>query len=95
VPEFTRRVFRANFAEDRDIADLGVITDVLDSMGQAGGDLCERARSAETKDLLRRQTDEAARLGIFGAPSFVVGEELFWGNDRLETAIDWYQGRWT
>jgi 2-hydroxychromene-2-carboxylate isomerase len=31
----------------------------------------------------------AVKLGIFGAPSFVVASELFWGNDRLETAISW------
>jgi len=38
---------------------------------------------------LRTQTDEAIRLGIFGSPTFVVGEELFWGNDRLEDALRW------
>ncbi|HEX9665685.1 MAG TPA: DsbA family protein, partial [Thermodesulfobacteriota bacterium] len=41
------------------------------------------------KEYLRKQTEEAIGLGIFGAPSFVVGNELFWGNDRLEDAIDW------
>ena len=38
---------------------------------------------------MRTQTDEAIRLGIFGSPTFVVGEELFWGNDRLEDALRW------
>jgi 2-hydroxychromene-2-carboxylate isomerase len=32
-------------------------------------------------------------LGIFGAPSFVVGSELFWGNERLETAVAWARHR--
>jgi 2-hydroxychromene-2-carboxylate isomerase len=36
-------------------------------------------------------TDEARKLGIFGAPTFVVGKELFWGDDRLEDAIAWYR----
>jgi len=38
---------------------------------------------------LRDQTRRAIELGIFGAPSFVVDEELFWGNDRLEDALAW------
>ena len=41
------------------------------------------------KDELRSRTDEAAHLGIFGAPSFVADNELFWGNDRLEAAVAW------
>jgi 2-hydroxychromene-2-carboxylate isomerase len=45
-----------------------------------------RRRSSQ----LRAQTEEAQRLGIFGAPSFVTADgELFWGNDRLEAALDW------
>ena len=42
------------------------------------------------KEGLRAQTEEAQRLGIFGAPSFVVAGELFWGDDRLEDALDWH-----
>ena len=47
------------------------------------------AATWETRDRLRLQTDHAVRLGIFGAPTFRVGDELFWGNDRLEDAIAW------
>jgi 2-hydroxychromene-2-carboxylate isomerase len=50
----------------------------------------ERAHSTDIKSQLREQTDEAQRLGIFGSPSFVTARgELFWGNDRLEAALDW------
>jgi 2-hydroxychromene-2-carboxylate isomerase len=45
----------------------------------------------ENKELLRKQIGEAVSLRIFEAPTFVVDEELFWGNDRLEDAIGWYQ----
>jgi 2-hydroxychromene-2-carboxylate isomerase len=38
---------------------------------------------------LKRQTEEAGSRGLFGAPSFTVGDELFWGNDRLEAALAW------
>jgi 2-hydroxychromene-2-carboxylate isomerase len=48
-----------------------------------------RAVLPETKARLAEQVDEAIATGIFGAPSFMVGDELFWGNDRLEQAIEW------
>ena len=47
-----------------------------------------QAESQEWKPRLREQTDRAQQLGIFGAPTFVVGSELFWGSDRLEHALD-------
>ena len=49
------------------------------------------ANTPENKDALRRQTEEAASRGLFGAPSFTIGDELFWGNDRLEAALAWAQ----
>ncbi len=49
-----------------------------------------RAGEQATKDRLREQTEEAMSLGIFGAPTFITqGGELFWGDDRLEQAIEW------
>jgi len=86
-PDFVRAVYRANFAEDREIADAAVIGSILDGFGQPAATVLERAGAAETKEHLRRQTEEARERGIFGAPSFTVGTELFWGNDRLEDAI--------
>ena len=89
LPDFVRAVFRANFAEDREIGDAAEVRSILDSLGQPGGRLVEQARSSENKLRLREQTRRAGELGIFGAPSFVVGGELFWGNDRLEDALAW------
>jgi 2-hydroxychromene-2-carboxylate isomerase len=88
-PEFVRRVYQMNFGEDRDIADEEAIIGLLESMGLDGREICALSRTPENKDRLRQQTDEAVRLGIFGAPTFVVGNELFWGNDRLEHAVSW------
>ena len=47
------------------------------------------ANAPETKEALKLQTEQAASRGLFGAPSFIVGDELFWGNDRLEAALAW------
>jgi 2-hydroxychromene-2-carboxylate isomerase len=89
LPKFVRAVFRANFAEDREIGDATEIRSILDSLGQPGTELIEQAQAPENKRRLRDQTQRARELGIFGAPSFVVGRELFWGNDRLEDALVW------
>jgi 2-hydroxychromene-2-carboxylate isomerase len=89
-PAFVRAVYRANFADDRDIADVAVLRDLLTQLGQAPEPWLAAAQSSEVKQQLRAQTDEAIRRGIFGAPSATVGDELFWGNDRLEAAVAWY-----
>jgi 2-hydroxychromene-2-carboxylate isomerase len=91
LPHFVRAVFRANFAEDREIGDAAEIRSILDSLGQSGAGLVEQAQTPENKRRLRDQTRRAGELGIFGAPSFVVDGELFWGNDRLEDALAWHK----
>jgi 2-hydroxychromene-2-carboxylate isomerase len=90
LPDFVRAVYRANFAEQRDIADRAVVAACARGAGSDAAAALARAESQETKDRLRAETEEAIRLGIFGAPSFVVGGELFWGNDRLEDALAWW-----
>jgi len=89
LPDFIRRVYQTNFAEDRDISSREVILDCLGSAGESATNIIQEAESAENKLLLRKQTDIARQKGLFGAPSFLVGDELFWGNDRLEDAINW------
>jgi 2-hydroxychromene-2-carboxylate isomerase len=90
LPEFVRAVCRANFAQDREISDRAVIAELLDALGEPAATLIERAETGEAKGRLRARTEEAQRRGIFGAPSFIVAGELFWGNDRLEDALDWH-----
>ncbi|MDX6379873.1 MAG: hypothetical protein QOI57_897 [Rubrobacteraceae bacterium] len=87
--DFVRAVFRANFAEDREIEDPTEVRAILDSLGQPGTEFVEQANTPENKRCLHDRTRRAGELGIFGAPSFVVGGELFWGNDRLEDALVW------
>jgi 2-hydroxychromene-2-carboxylate isomerase len=86
---FTRAVYHANFAEDVEIGEPGVVAGILDALGRNGRADCERAQAGEIKDALRASTQEAMERGIFGAPTFLVGEETFWGNDRLEDALSW------
>ena len=89
IGAFVRGVLTANFAQDRDIATMDVIHEVLADIGQDGSSVLEEAHRPESKVRLRQQTERAMNLGIFGAPMFRVNDELFWGNDRLETALGW------
>lgn len=89
LPEFVRDVYRANFARDQDISDPEVVARCLECAGRRDADaLLAEARSDGAKARLRAQTDAAIAKGIFGAPSFVAAGELFWGNDRLEVALE-------
>ncbi len=88
--QYCRAVYRAEFGEGRDIGHVEALTDILRALGQDSARVLCHAQSDETKAELRVQTEQAQPLGIFGAPSFITGDgELFWGNDRLEAALDW------
>jgi len=89
VAAFARAVMMANFAEDREIGEEAVIVEILGTLGLPGAEVITRAQADANKLALRCQTERAAELGLFGAPSFRVGDELFWGNDRLEDALAW------
>ncbi len=89
LPSFVRGVYRANFADDREISEAEVLRPILAALDADADAWLERAVAPETKDALRARTEEAGRLGIFGAPSFVARGELFWGQDRLGDALAW------
>lgn len=93
LPEFVRRVYSANFARDLDISSPFVIGEILSTMGQNAADVMRAAQAQESKDALRAQTEKVLALGLFGAPSFVVDGEVFWGGDRLDAALDWATGK--
>lgn len=88
--DYCRAIYRAEFAEGRTVEETKTIADVLTGLGLDAGAVLDRAQSNENRSQLRARTEEAQRLGIFGSPSFVTADgELFWGNDRLEAALNW------
>ncbi len=89
LPDFVRSIYRANFSEDLDISSSEIVGSCLAKIGQDAGAVLSEAASPNSKDLLRAQTARAVDAGIFGAPSLLVGAELFWGNDRLDDALAW------
>jgi 2-hydroxychromene-2-carboxylate isomerase len=89
LPALVRRIYVANFAEGEDIGMPETLGRVLAGLGQDAPPWLERAQAQAAKDALRSNTDRALALGIFGAPTFVAGGEVFWGGDRLEDALAW------
>jgi len=59
----------------------------LTELGLPASEILNQAQAEPTKIRLRKQTEEARARGIFGAPTFFVGTEMFWGNDRLDDAL--------
>jgi 2-hydroxychromene-2-carboxylate isomerase len=89
TPAFTRAVFAANYAGQKDISEDATLSAILTGLGVDAGLALAAANAPENKEALKRQTEEAGSRGLFGAPSFTVGDELFWCNDRLEAALAW------
>jgi len=87
TPAFSRAVFAANYAGQKDISEDITLVAILDELGVDAGLALAAANAPENKEVLKRQTEEAGSRGLFGAPSFTVGDELFWGNDRLEAPL--------
>ena len=77
-------IFRAYWAEDRDIADSATLAEIATKAGLDGAALVAKTSDDAMKTALRDATNEAKERGLFGAPSFVVGDLLFWGQDRFE-----------
>jgi 2-hydroxychromene-2-carboxylate isomerase len=85
---FALSAMRLAFLEGGDLGDRGV---VLEAARRADMDVQELERAVEdpsVKQALRSVTDEALALGVFGVPTIAVGGELFWGDDRLDDAVD-------
>ncbi len=90
APRFSRLVFTEQFAGAIQLDDKTALGDCLNAIGLDGDALLARIESLDEKRRLRTQTQEAQGLRIFGAPSFVSEDgELFWGDDRLEQALEW------
>ena len=81
---YVSAVFGAVWNGERDLSHHAELVDVLEKAGLAGEKLLERAASDEVAARLDRETAAAAERGVFGSPTFVVGDELYFGNDRLE-----------
>ena len=77
IPQAAHKLFNAYWEENLNIADPEVVSNLI------GNEAVERAGEQEVKDALFRTTEEAVKRGAYGAPVFFVGDEMFFGHDRL------------
>jgi 2-hydroxychromene-2-carboxylate isomerase len=85
---FHSAIFPAFWTAGADLGSPDVIVDVLDAAGLEGREIVDAASNDENKLALRAATDEAVERGVFGAPTFFVGKEMFFGNDQMEWVED-------
>ncbi|MBX9826017.1 MAG: 2-hydroxychromene-2-carboxylate isomerase [Xanthobacteraceae bacterium] len=87
---FSVAAYRAQFAEGRRIDEPATLAAILAGLNVDAKTALDTAQSDDNKLRLRAEIEQAQRLGVFGAPTFITADgELFWGNDRLEQALRW------
>jgi 2-hydroxychromene-2-carboxylate isomerase len=86
---FLHRAFRAFFAEDRNINDVAVLSEIADELGIDKDAMAKAIQDPAIKDTLKARVDEALSRGVFGAPFIFVDGEPFWGHDRLPQVERW------
>jgi len=88
-PEYAKASYRNWFLDGKRAGEVENVRAVLAQLGKDPEATIERANSEKIRARLDAETDVARKLGIFGSPTFAFGTEIFWGDDRLEDAIDW------
>jgi len=88
-PEYAKASYHDWFLEGKVAGDVDNVRAILGRLGKDPDKVIARANSDEIRSRLDAETDAARKLGIFGSPTFAYGDEIFWGDDRLEDAIDW------
>jgi 2-hydroxychromene-2-carboxylate isomerase len=82
--KYVETIFHAMWEEPRNLGSQEELTQVLQQAGFDAGAFQSLVGDPAVKEQLKKNTDEAVARGVFGAPTFFVGEEMFWGQDRLE-----------
>lgn len=93
--DFAGRVFRAYFAEGRDVADPAVVMEIAKAAGADAAALAEPLKGEAIKERLKSEVGKAMAAGVFGSPFFIVDGEPFWGVDRIPAMEEWMRtGGW-
>ena len=85
---FALAAFRQQFAAGRDLSEHDNVLIAAAACELHPNAVGKAAGTQVVKDALRTATDEAAERGVIGVPSIAVGDEVFWGDDRLEEAVE-------
>jgi len=93
LPDYVRAAYRRWFEVGHQPGSEPGLSDALGEVGQERARVIALARSDAAGERYEAATEEAKALGVFGSPTFVVDGEVFWGDDRLEDAIEWSKTR--
>lgn len=88
-PEYVKATYRAWFMDNKTPGDVEHLRSILSPLVQDPDSIIGRADSQQIRDRFDAETERARELGIFGSPTFRWGDEIFWGDDRFEDAIEW------
>lgn len=88
APQFVKSVWDKSYGSGRGLSDENILIEVAREMGWASEDLLSFADSREADDAYRQGNDRAREVGVFGVPYFRIGDESWWGNDRLDFLAD-------
>jgi len=88
-PQFAKAAYAVWFIENRDPGKVEHLVPLLERLGKNADVVVSKADSQEIRDRYAAETELARSIGVFGSPSFVCGKEIFWGDDRLDDAVDW------
>ncbi len=83
-PDVHRALYTAMFVDEKYLSDDKVLGEIMKSLGLDESTTFDRIAEQPIKDELKANTGEAVTRGAFGAPTFFVGDEMFFGNDRFE-----------
>jgi len=93
--DFAKRIYRAYFAQGRDISDPAVVMEAATAAGADVPALTEGLKGEAVKERLKSEVENAMKIGVFGSPHFLVDGEPFWGVDRLPLLEEWLRtGGW-
>lgn len=84
LKEYIKTVMHKEWGEGQDIGQQEVLLSIAEDVGLDRNKFIETIKSKNILNRLDKNWQEAQSKGVFGVPSFVIGEEIFWGNDRLD-----------
>ena len=86
--DYINKIFNAYWVDNKDMTKQENIDFILDQLKIDQNFFLEGINNEKINDVLKKLTNESFNKGAFGAPSFIINDKIFWGQDRLEYAID-------
>ena len=93
--DFALALYRGYFVDNRDLSQPETVVEAAQALGVDADALVAAVQDQAVKDRLRAENDAAIERGVFGSPTVFVGDEMFWGHDRLDMVDRWLEtGGW-